>query len=413
MRAGGPLRLGIALVALASAAVSARAKGDVGGYPDFEIVESIPVETALDNPAIRDTAEVWLEMVAGAKKTIDLEQFYICDIPGGPLAPVIDAVVAAGERGVRIRVIGEAAFYRKYPDALERLKRSKNIQVRIVDYKKLAGGVQHAKFFVVDREQVFLGSQNFDWRALQHIHEIGVRIRHPEAVRFYSDIFDLDWALAEQNDKTLLEQLKKPVRYKLPIEVTEADGETLQYRPLASPTGWLPDPASWDEPRIVELLDGARREIALQLLIYSPAERGGYFADLDNALRRAAGRGVKVKLIISDWAKRKPTIFHLQSLAALPNIEVKLSTIPQHSGGHVAYARVEHCKYLVVDGEQTWIGTSNWERDYFYASRNVGVIVASRRISTIVRDIFQKGWNGPYTYPVNPAANYQPPRIGD
>ena len=30
---------------------------------------------------------------------------------------------------------------------------------------------------------------------------------------------------------------------------------------------------------------------------------------------------------------------------------------------------------LVVDGAAAWLGTSNWERDYFTHSRNVGVVV--------------------------------------
>ena len=45
----------------------------------------------------------------------------------------------------------------------------------MIDIGTVAGGVQHAKFFIVDGEEVFLGSQNFDWRALKHIHELGVR----------------------------------------------------------------------------------------------------------------------------------------------------------------------------------------------------------------------------------------------
>lgn len=403
--------LGLALAGLGAG--RALASGDRAGYPDFEIVESIPVETGLDNPDIRNTAEVWLELLQAAKKSIDLEQFYICNDPKEPLEPIIQAIVAAGERGVAVRVIAEAKFSKIYPDTLERLKRSKNTAVRIIDYAKLAGGVQHAKFFVVDGAQVFLGSQNFDWKALKHIHEIGVRIGNPEAARFYSDIFELDWNLADRNDKNLLGRLLEPAHERVSIRVIEPAGEVLQYVPVASPVGWLPDAASWEEPQLVKLIDAARQQVELQVLSFSPAEKGGYYAELDNALRRAAGRGVKVKLIVADWSKRKPTILFLKSLAVIPNVEVKLSTIPPYSGGHISYARVEHCKYLVIDGKQSWIGTSNWERDYFHQTRNVGVIVVNERIATTLHDIFVKGWNGPYTSLVNLAEDYPPPRIGE
>jgi phosphatidylserine/phosphatidylglycerophosphate/cardiolipin synthase-like enzyme len=151
----------------------------------------------------------------------------------------------------------------------------------------------------------------------------------------------------------------------------------------------------------------------LQVLTYSPAAKGGYYEVLDNALRRAAGRGVKVRLIAADWSMRQPTIQFLKSLALVPNVEIKLSTIPPWSGGHVSYARVEHCKYLVVDGQHAWIGTSNWERDYFHQSRNVGVIVTSDRIADLLRGIFRKSWQGPYATPIDVAAGYRPPRIGE
>ena len=43
-------------------------------YPNFEFVESVPVETSLDSPSIRDTLPVWLEMFEKARKSIDIEQ---------------------------------------------------------------------------------------------------------------------------------------------------------------------------------------------------------------------------------------------------------------------------------------------------------------------------------------------------
>ena len=57
------------------------------------------------------------------------------------------------------------------------------------------------------------------------------------------------------------------------------------------------------------------------------------------------------------------------------NIEVKLVTIPEWSGGFIPFARVIHAKYLVVDAEHSWLGTSNWSKDYFFKSRNVGIVV--------------------------------------
>src|SRR5882672_5095592 len=161
----------------------------VAGYPDFEIVESAPVESGLDNPDVRNAHEVWLEMINGARNTFDCEEFYVSAEKGEPLDEVIEAMKGAAGRGVAVRIIGDSRMHKTYPDPLDMLGKVKNITVRIIDFGKLAGGVQHAKYFIVDGEQIFLGSQNFDWRSLKHIHELGVRISHPGAVAVYQTIF--------------------------------------------------------------------------------------------------------------------------------------------------------------------------------------------------------------------------------
>ena len=68
---------------------------------------------------------------------------------------------------------------------------------------------------------------------------------------------------------------------------------------------------------------------------------------------------------------------------------------------------------MVVDGRAAWIGTSNWEKDYFYESRNVGVIVESAKIGDILTRFFDGNWGSEYAYGVDPAVEYTVPRIGE
>ena len=130
--------------------------------PPLELVESIPVETILDNPDIRNTREVWLEMISGARRALDIEQFYISNAPGEALDTIITAIMQAAERGVRVRLIVDSRMYKTYPGTAESLGQRPGIVMRVIDFAKIAGGVQHAKFFIVDGKAVFLGSQNFD-----------------------------------------------------------------------------------------------------------------------------------------------------------------------------------------------------------------------------------------------------------
>ena len=406
-----------------------------GEIEEFELVESVPVETSLDNADIRNTHEVWLEMINGATRTLDVEQFYVSDAPGEPLEDILGAIVDAGQRGVRVRFIVDFKMYRTYPERVDWLSKQKNMEVRKIDMARISGGVMHAKYFVVDGKQIFLGSQNFDWRALKHIHEIGCRVRSKELARILSDLFEFDWKLARHVSKktdtrgTAARGQKEKVlgttgrRYRLPlgglVDVPYPHGtilpkygskDSIEIWPVYSPRGFIPDGRLWDEQKIIALIDSARHEIDVQLLTYSTISENEYYPVLDNALRSAAARGVLVKLIVSDWAKVYPKIDCLKSLAVIPNIQVKLSTIPQWSGGFIPYARVEHCKYMVVDGKASWIGSSNWEKEYFYKLRNVGIVVKSVAIAEMLREIFYKSWDSEYSYGVRPCEEYVPPK---
>jgi len=378
-------------------------------YKDFEIVESIPLETVLDNPEIRNTGEVWLEMINEAQKTLDIEQFYISNRAGEALEPVIRAIEKAADRGVTVRIIVEKRMAGTYPETLARLNQHENITVREIAVFSENGGVQHSKYFIVDGEQVFLGSQNFDWRALDHIHEIGLRVRHPEFAGRMTQLFELDW---KQSQEQRIYPLKS-ARENGWMELSIGTKEPLRFFATASPFGNVPPMFRDDLPAIVELIDRAEKRVYVQLLSYSPSGRESYFADLDSALRRAAARGVDVRLLCSDWCQHKYEIPYLKKLVELDNVDVKLSTIPQWSGGYVAFARVEHCKLMIVDDELSWIGSSNWKRNYFYGSRNVAVIVQDSRINAALARLFLKSWDGPYARRIEPEKEYRPKYYGE
>lgn len=366
----------------------------------MELVESWPVETTLDHPDIRDAKDVWPEMFARAKRTIDLAEFYASDTPGSRLEPAVAALEAAVKRGVLVRFLAEEKFAKVYPQTLDRLAAA-GVKIRRIPFATRAGGtgVLHAKYFIVDGEQAYLGSQNFDWRSLTHIEELGVRFTVPEAVRALQDLFNADWVYMSGADRSARFGPDHP--YAFP-----QDGVTL----VASPRGLLPDEALWDLPAIVALVDSAKRSVRVELLTFKADHD---FPELEAALRRAAARGARVEVLVADWSKRKETLESLRRLHAPPALTVKLVTIPPWSGGHVPFARVAHAKYLVVDGERAWVGTSNWERDYFFQSRNVGLILQGGAVPPRLDRFFGDVWNSSYSYVLDPTVDYIVPRVGD
>jgi len=379
--------------------------------PVFELVESAPIETTLDHPEVRNADVVWIEMIESAARTLDFAEFYASSAPGSKLEGVIKALETAAARGVKVRFLLDLKFTSTYPEMSLRLKAIKDLELRVLDLESTTRGILHAKYFIVDGEEVFIGSQNFDWRSLEHIQELGVRVAAPDVAKAVNDVFALDWALAggEKLDPVSL----APQGYVFPTRIGEGAAE-INVTPVFSPKVLMPDPKLWELLKIVELIDSARERVRVQVMTYKPVGRDKvYFDALEAALRRCAARGVKVELLCADWSKRKGTIEGLQSLEPLENVEVRMTTIPQWSGGFIPFARVSHAKYMVVDGRRAWIGTSNWEREYFSTSRNLGLIVEGKSVGEALDKIFVSVWNSTYASPVDPSAHYEAPKIDD
>ena len=382
--------------------------------PTVELVETWPRGTTLDHADIRDTHVVWLEVIDAAKSSLDLAHFYASDdpTPGATsrLEPIVVAIERAAARGVVVRGLFDAKFHKTYPELIGRLAKSENVTTRLLDLKDVTSGVLHAKYFVVDGRVTFLGSQNFDWRSLEHIQELGVLVHSAPVGSAFREAFDLDWRIAGGETST---ESNSRAADAFPLRSGEGTN-AFTITPVYSPAALAPDPRLWDLPRIVALIDAAKTSVRIQLLTYRMTNRDGtYFEEIENALRRAAARGAKVQLLLADWCMRKGTIEGLQGLEPLANVEVKLVTIPQDSAGFVPFARVIHSKYLAVDGRAAWIGTSNWEKDYFEESRNVGLVIEGGPLPTRLDAYFQGGWNGPYAKAIDPCASYTPPRIGE
>lgn len=411
MKRSGLLLCTIGLLLAAASGCASRPLNatPAGGAHQVELVETSPVETALKHPDLPEAKDVWPAMIGAASKSLDFAEFYASNQSGSRLERVIEAIEAAADRGVRVRFLSEKRFSQTYPETLDRLGRRKGIEVRLYPGAELAGGVLHAKYFIVDGREAYVGSQNFDWRSLEHIQELGVRVQVQSVVDALADVFDTDWALAggAVRDTRIRNHLAND---RFPATATD-NGQVL-ITPVFSPKGWLPEESLWDLPRLVQLIDSARRSARVQLLTYRARDARGTELPLEAALRRASQRGVKVEMLVADWSKRKGVIEGLQQLHSPPGISIKLVTIPAWSGGFIPFARVIHAKYLVVDGERSWIGTSNWEKDYFERSRNVGLILESVTIGKRLDAFFADLWNSPYALPVDPRAIYEEPRHG-
>ena len=381
------------------------------------LAESAPVETTLDHPDVPDAQAIWLEMIHEAETQIDLSQFYVAPKDQGDpetsrLKPVMDALDEAAARGVAIRFIIDAKFAKTYPKTLDTLAKRFMVEVRKLDLTHHTGGVQHAKYFLVDGTRAWLGSQNFDWRSLEHITELGVRIDHPDLVADLQAVFELDWALAggAANVTEAGASTSPQVERQGPPSTLSHNNAEVQATLVASPRTMLPEGVDWDLPHLIKAIDSARHRVRVQVMSYTlKGYDTRYWDELDRALRRAAARDVEVQLIVADWSMSSSKQDYLKSLQVMPHLEVRVMSIPQFSEYFVNFGRVVHAKYMVVDSRWSWVGTSNWSRDYFHGSRNVGLVVSGKSFAAPLDDWFLRMWNSEYAATVDPSMAYRAP----
>ncbi|MQS17679.1 cardiolipin synthase [Streptomyces kaniharaensis] len=114
-----------------------------------------------------DSERRLLALINGAQKSLDLEQLEFGD------ANLVDAVVAAADRGVTVRVVGmNPDYYGSYFDQVT------TAGGRIVTYSTTTSLYIHAKTIVADygtsSAKVFAGSENFSDNSLNNNRELGL-----------------------------------------------------------------------------------------------------------------------------------------------------------------------------------------------------------------------------------------------
>jgi phosphatidylserine/phosphatidylglycerophosphate/cardiolipin synthase-like enzyme len=377
---------------------------------NLELVESIPLESIYGQQGVMQPQSVWLDMVNNAQKKIDIGAFYFISAPHSAMTPVVEAIKKAAERGVQVRLLLDESFKFNSQTAINELAPEKNIELRFMPMKFIAGGVLHAKYMVVDDEKIFVGSQNFDDCALNQNHEIGLYINNQRLALTILNVFNADW---EKSGGIASKQISfVSVTKSDPLIINTHQTDVTLY-PAFSPESITPDGLNSEIKELTQLLDQAKHEVLIQVMQYSANagyKQKGYWEELDNAIRRAAGRGVRVNMIVADWALSKSSLPYIKSLSVMPNIHIKYSAIPKYQEKFIPYSRVEHCKYMVIDKKITWIGTGNWEKDYFYNSRDLAIIIKGKYPAQELRRIFYHDWFGPYVNPINPSKTYTPPK---
>ncbi|CAA9994607.1 unnamed protein product [Nesidiocoris tenuis] len=290
-------------------------------------------------------------------------------------------------------------------------------RVRSINMKRLVGaGILHTKLWITDREEVYVGSANTDWRSLSHVKELGLHVRNCSCLlEDYAKIFDAYWEVA-------LPDALIPPKWPSDLETVfnenhpmtvNVNGSDVSVYLSSSPPQMCPEGRDTDVKSILDTIEKADHFIYVAVMDYIPLMIYGpkpvYWPVIDDALRAAAiNRRVDVKLLISYWNHtRSEERLFLKSLTILSEsykgvaISVKFFVVPSSTAQRkIPFARVNHNKYMVTD-YVAYIGTSNWSGDYFVNTAGVGTIVmGNSSLRQELEDIFMRDWMSEFAYPI-------------
>jgi cardiolipin synthase C len=158
----------------------------------------------------------------------------------------------------------------------------------------------------------------------------------------------------------------------------------------------------------VALVDAAVSSVDVQSYIWHDDLTGRLMFD---ALRRAAQRGVRIRLLLDDLTTRGGLDESLAALMTFPRVEVRLfnpfkQRTLRGAGFLTDFSRLNrrmHNKSLTVDGVATIVGGRNVADEYFQAGADFGyvdldVLAVGAAVAEVVRS-FDQFWRSDSAYP--------------
>uniref|UniRef100_A0A8C8DT35 Phospholipase D family member 4 n=1 Tax=Oryzias sinensis TaxID=183150 RepID=A0A8C8DT35_9TELE len=391
----------------------------------FEVVESIPEDLNYTGNVTfgRPLEQVWKDLLSIATERVEVTSFYwtltgedinvnsSSDLSGRDILKELGELPS---RNVSVRVVTSVPTVKTNTTDLKILK-EKGVQVRRVNFGRLAKGVLHSKFWIVDGKHLFIGSANMDWRALTQVKELGVVVHNCSSLaRDLHKIFQSYWVMGQPNSSLPQQWPSKfdtNINKHHPLLVRQENNSGAVYI-AASPPTFCPSSRTQDLEAILGTITEAQHFIDVAVMEYSPTvcylKPQKYWPFIDDAIRTAAfERRVKVRLLISCGRDSNPAMLpFLESLASMRsseyhiNVQIKVFIIPVGNHSGIPFSRVNHNKYMVTD-KTAYVGTSNWAGDYFLTTAGVSLVVSQHAQSSgtlrgQLKEIFNRDWNSEF-----------------
>jgi phospholipase D3/4 len=396
-----------------------------GTQCEYKLVETIPREIHLVTPPnVLNTYDVYLRLIMEAKSSIKIGSFYwsfannASEAGGDWGNKILKSLYEAKNRSKDISIeIIQTNPNANFPQTETEYLKQQGFKVVSIDpSKSLGGGVQHAKFLIVDNLHFYIGSANMDWRSLSEVKELGIMIRNcPCLANDLTKAFDIISYFGNELNNTLPSGF--PTRFDTtindvtPIDVTFVNSNSSKAYFAVSPQKVKSPQRTWELTAILNSIHNATKRVSIAIFDYYPMLIYGtkyeYWGEIDVVLRDAMLRNVEVNLLISKWNYTSNALWPgLKSLLDFNicqvtrrcsgKINIKIIEFPDPSYIPYPFTRVNHCKYLVTD-TSTFISTSNWSKDYFYFTFGAGLYSDDVGITRGLQELFDRDWNSVYS----------------
>jgi phosphatidylserine/phosphatidylglycerophosphate/cardiolipin synthase-like enzyme len=349
-------------------------------YEPRPVVERGPAQaTAFVLP---DSPEVALDTLRAADDRILLAGYTLTS------ERVVRALVAAHERGVRVRVLVDDApvggITTREARRLDRLARA-GVEVRVIGGEGARFSYHHPKYAVVDHTAVVL-TENWKPSGVggRSSRGWGVRMDSPALAADLADLFADDMA---GRDVTSWSRFRRGRAFAesdpLPEEEFPERHEPARLR--SESVRLLTAPGNAEEA-VVEVIDSSQKSVDV---VQVSVERDHPFV---SSVFDAARRGVQVRILLSGaWYVREEN----EATVAWLNRRAERESVPLEARVAEPGNRFEkvHAKGVVAD-DTVLVGSLNWNRHSSRENREVVVALEGDAVAGYYREVFAADWRG-------------------
>lgn len=380
-----------------------------------------------------------LKAIDSSNKSIDLQTFlWEFDTAG---ALILDHLIRAANRGVKIRVLIDDAFLVSEDDMILALAHNKNIEYRVFNpYKRRTKSMvtrqllniaefsrldhrMHNKAMLVDNRVAIVGGRNladeyFGLDGEANFRDLEVLLGGA-VVQKISNVFDSYWndkwsipiemiAHTKASDEHLFHVRElansTPILYEEQSEaamlkswrelIARSDaGEATLYEdrpPLVNPDS-LQDAPVQVANELVRLFDEAREEIIIVSAYLIPTP------ELEGAVERALKRGVRIRILTNSLGSNNHVAAHSayrNHINSLLGYGTELYEVRVDAEKRERYMLTPvgrkilalHAKALIVDGDKVFIGSANLDPRSLKINTEMGFLISSEEFNSRVRE---------------------------